>query len=719
MAISGKFIRSQLLLLRPLLTGSSLEATRRGQDKIGELMMHTEYNQISVVEEDFPAFRAAWVQPRDAKREGVILYLHGGGYTCGNLEYALGFGSMLAAECGIRVFCAAYRLAPENPHPAALEDALTAYRALLSRGYKAAQIVLCGESAGGGLCFALCLRLKALHIPLPCAVIGISPWVDLLGSGESYAKNRDVDPTLTKELLTFYAKCYADDPADPFVSPLYGDLSALPPTLLFAGGDEILLDDARILHKKLLEAGNESRLIVREHMWHAYVLFNLKENRGDYAEINGFLKKYLPEERKLRWMRLDNAAKIYPAARRRRWTNLFRVSATLFEDVDKIVLQSALDVTVRRFPSIAVRLRRGVFWYYLEELPMAPQIQPEYSYPMVRMTNAELRRCAFRVIAYRNRIAVEYFHALTDGTGGMIFLKTLLAEYIHQKYALDIPPTDGVLDRLASPSEKELEDSFLRAYGDVSKSRAEANAFHYHGTPEPEEFTHVTALTADARQVHDKAKSMGVSVTAFLTAVMISALSRLQDETKPDRKKQKPVKVLVPVNLRPLFGSETLRNFALYITPGVDPKLGDWDFQEICRSVHFQMGAQITPKEMASRLTTNVRSEKSPILKIMPLFIKNIAMKAVYNAVGERKSCINLSNLGVIALPQIMRPFVRRFDFLIGPQATIPFACTALTWGDTLILNFTRNIRESKLELYFYEQLRALGISVRAESNRR
>ena len=106
--------------------------------------------------------------------------------------------------------------------------------------------------------------------------------------------------------------------------------------------------------------------------------------------------------------------------------------------------------------------------------------------------------------------------------------------------------------------------------------------------------------------------------------------------------------MLVPVNLRPLFGSETLRNFALYVTPGVDPKLGNWDFQEICRSVHFQMGAQITPKEMASRLTTNVRSEKSPILKIMPLFIKNIAMKAVYNAVGERKSCINLSNLGVI-----------------------------------------------------------------------
>lgn len=719
MAISGKLIRSQLALLRPLTTGVSLEAARRAQDRIGELMMRTKYDQVSIEEQDLPGFRAAWVQPRDARHEGVVLYLHGGGYTCGSLEYALGFGTMLAAECGIRVFCAAYRLAPEDPYPAALDDAMEAYRALLSRGYKAQQIVLCGESAGGGLIYALCIKLKALRMPMPCALIGISPWTDLAGTGASYEENRDSDPTMTKELLSFYAGCYASDLTDPFVSPLYGELSALPPSLLFAGGDEIMLDDARLLHEKLEKAGCESRLIVKAHMWHAYVLYHLKENRDDFTEIDAFLRKYLPEERKLRWMRLDNAAKIYPAARRRRWTNLFRLSATLSEDVDRIVLSSALDVTVRRFPSIAVRLRRGVFWYYLEELPMAPQIKAEYSYPMTRMTGAELGKSALRVIVYRNRIAVEFFHALTDGTGGLIFLKTLLAEYLHQKYALEVPCTDGVLDRLASPTEEELEDSFLRSYGEVAKSRADTNAFQYRGTPESEEFIHVTTLQANAAQVHDAAKALGVSVTAYLTAVMLTALARLQDEVQPKRRAQKPVKVLIPVNLRPLFGSSTLRNFALYVTPGVDPKLGAWDFAEICRAVHHQMGAEVTAKEMASRMSTNVRSEKSPILKIMPLFIKNLAMKAVYNAVGERKSSINLSNLGVLKLPEAMRPYVRHFDFLIGPQATTPFACTALTWEDTLYLNFTRNIRESKLELYFYEQLRAQGIAVLAESNRR
>jgi len=719
MANTAKFIRSQLARLRPLLNGSSLEAARRGQDRLGELMMHTQLDQVSIEEQDLSSFRAAWVQPRDARHEGIILYLHGGGYTCGNLEYALGFGSILAAECGIRVFCAAYRLAPEHPYPAALDDAMEAYQLLLSRGYKAHQIVLCGESAGGGLCYALCLKLKELRMPQPCAVIGISPWTDLCAHGASYVQNRDVDPSMTVERLKFFADLYTNTPEDPFVSPLYGDLSGLAPSLLFVGGDEIMLSDAQDMHDRLIAAGCESRLIIAEHMWHGYVLYHLKQNRSDFTEINNFLRKYLPDERKLRWMRLDNAAKIYPAARSRRWTNLFRLSATLFEDVDKTVLQSALDVTARRFPSIAVRLRNGAFWYYLEELPMAPPVRAEYASPMTRMPNRELRKCAFRVIAYRNRIAVEFFHALTDGAGGMIFLKTLLAEYLQQKYGLEIPNTDGILDRLETPSEKELEDSFLQNSGDVAKSRADSDAFHYRGTREPDDFIHVTAMVADSREVYDAAKQYKVSVTAFLTSAMISALVRLQNEEQPSRRRQKPLKVLVPVNLRPLFDSQTLRNFALYVTPGIDPKLGDWDFAEICRSVHHQMGVEITKKEMASRMTTNVRSEQSPILKVMPLFIKNLAMKAVFNAVGERKSCLNLSNLGVVRIPEVMRPFVRRMDFLIGAQCQTPYACAMLTYDNTMYINFTRNIRESKLELYFYEQLRAHGIHIKAESNRR
>ena len=149
----------------------------------------------------------------------------------------------------------------------------------------------------------------------------------------------------------------------------------------------------------------------------------------------------------LSWVRLDNAAKIYPAARRKNWSNVYRQSVTLIEDVDVEVLRSAVAVTVKRFPSIAARLREGMFWYYLEEVDSPPEIRKEECCPLTFMSDIEMRSCALRIIVYHNRIAIEFFHSLTDGTGALIFLKTLTAEYLEQKYGISIPCEKGVLDR--------------------------------------------------------------------------------------------------------------------------------------------------------------------------------------------------------------------------------------------------------------------------------
>ena len=159
MELSAKLVRSQLNFFKPFVAGCSLETTRKGQDKLGELMSALHKREVIFRDHDFEQFKGAWVMPKDERRSGVVLYLHGGGYTCGSLDYAKGFAATLASECGVRVFCGAYRLAPENPYPAALEDALTAYDYLLKKGYAPQQILLCGESAGGGLICALCLRL--------------------------------------------------------------------------------------------------------------------------------------------------------------------------------------------------------------------------------------------------------------------------------------------------------------------------------------------------------------------------------------------------------------------------------------------------------------------------------------------------------------------------------------------------------------------------------
>ena len=719
MGLSAKLVRSQLNFFKPFVANCSLEVTRKGQDKLGELMEAIHWHDVIVHDHNFENFEGAWVIPKEERRSGAVLYLHGGGYTCGDLEYAKGFSSTLAAECGVRVFCAAYRLAPETRFPGAVDDAEESYRYLLSKGYTPEQICLCGESAGGGLIYALCLRLKERGLPLPCGIIAISPWVDLTASGESYVTNKDADPSLTEELLRFYAKCYADDVRAPEVSPLFAELDGLPPSLIFVGGDEILLDDSKRMHEKLLQSGCKSQLVIAPERWHAYVLYMLSENMSDFDTINQFLSRVMAAERKQQWMRLDNAAKIYPAALRKKWSNVFRLSATLSEPVDRDVLRAALDVTLRRFPSIGVRLRKGIFWFYLERVPEVPEITEEQSYPLVHMSYASIRECAFRVVVYKNRIAVELFHALTDGTGGMIFLKTLLAEYLSRKYGISVPNTDGVLCRMDEPSPEELEDSFIKNAGTVSAGRKEATAYRLTGTTEPDGFVHLTTFMLDAAEVKEKAHKHSATVTEFLTAAMMQAILRLQAEKVPHRSRRKPVKVLVPVNLRSLFPSKTLRNFALFITPELDPKLGDYSFDEICKAVHHRMGIDNTAKQMSMKIAANVNSEKSPILKVMPLFVKNAAMKAVFDAVGERKSCLCMSNLGNVRLPEVMRQYVTRMDFIIGVPSCSAYNCALLSYGGTTYINLVRSIEEPELEMHFYKVLRELGIHVKVESNQR
>lgn len=717
MALSAKYVRSRLTMLRSVTKNFSLESSRKGQRMLGELMEFKHRKMVIIKDHPFEKFPAAWVIPKDERRQGVILYLHGGGYACGDLEYAKGYGATLAVRCGVRVFCPAYRLAPESPFPAALEDALESYQYLLKKGYDPKQIALCGESAGGGLIYALCLKLKEDNLPLPGGLIAMSPWTDLTSSGESYETNRDVDPNMTREHLQFYTRCYTTDPKNPLASPIFGNLEGLPPSLIFVGGDEIMLSDAADMHKNLLEAGCKSKLVVAPERWHAYVLYELAENEEDYTTINHFLSQHISEENKLRWMPLDNAAKIYPAARSHNWTNAFRLSATLKEEVDTKVLQSALDVTIRRFPSLGTRLRKGLFWYYLQQVSHAPAIRQEMSYPLTRMTRKDLRDCALRVIVYHNRIAVEFFHSLTDGNGGVIFLKALLAEYLQQKYHLVIPAEQGVVGRLEEPSPEELEDSFLKYAGPVCASRRENNAWHLKGTPEPDGFLNVTCFQLPVAQVLEQAHHYCVSMTTFLSAALMQAILNLQAQQIPNRRYRKYVRLLIPVNLRRLFPSKSMRNFALYTTPEVDPKLGDYSFEELCQIIQHRMALDVTPKQMSARIATNVKSERVFLLKITPLFIKNLVMKAVFLAVGERKSCLCLSNLGQVTLPKEMEGYVERMDFILSSQAMSPHNCGVLSYGDTLYINFTRNIVEPNLEREFFLVLREMGLPVEVQSN--
>ncbi len=419
----------------------------------------------------------------------------------------------------------------------------------------------------------------------------------------------------------------------------------------------------------------------------------------------------------LRWVRLDNAAKIYPAARRKNWSNVFRQSATLTECVDAVVLKSALNVTIKRFPSIAARLRKGVFWYYLQQVERTPEIREEYSYPLTHMSKSEMRKCAFRVIAYNNRIAVEFFHSLTDGNGALVFLKSLVAEYLEQKYNIEIPCEDGILSRKEQPSDEELEDCFPKYAGKVPASRRDTNAWHMSGEPQRDGYLNLICFKMSVQETLEMAHKYNTTLTVFLSAVMMKALLNLQNEKQPVASRQKLIKLLIPANLRKLFPSKTLRNFAMFCIPELDPRLGEYSFEEVCNIIMHKMGLEFTAKHMSSVIATNVNDEKNPLIRLIPLPIKNAVMKLVFNSVGEKKSCLTFSNLGQIKVPTAMAKYVTRFDFILGVQASAPYNCGMLSYGDTIYINFIRNIKEAELERHFFAVLQKLGLSATVESN--
>ena len=414
------------------------------------------------------------------------------------------------------------------------------------------------------------------------------------------------------------------------------------------------------------------------------------------------------------WLRLDNAALIFPAIRKKGWSNAFRISVTLTEDIDPAVLQQAVCDLMPRFPSMYVRLRSGVFWHYLEEIKDAPKVSPDYAYPLTHMAHSDLKNCCLRVLYHKNRIAAEFFHSLTDGTGGSVYLKSLAARYIELKYGETVCG-NGILSAEDSPSALELEDSFLKYSAKKAMSRSEKTAYRLKGTKD-KDFLHLITGTVHTSSLLDTAHKYGCTVTVLLAAVMTESVLSLQAERSPGSKK--PAKITLPVDLRRLFDSKTLRNFALTVNTCIygNQKLS---FEEICREITRQVKYDVTKERMAARIAANVLPQRSLLLRIAPLFLKNLVMRFVYHMSGEKLGCLNISNLGASPMPENAGKHIQRLEFIVGVQKTYPNNCSVISCGDVTSINMIRNIKEADLEQKFFSRLVELGIPVTIEYNER
>lgn len=425
----------------------------------------------------------------------------------------------------------------------------------------------------------------------------------------------------------------------------------------------------------------------------------------------------LQKNKKEVWYKLDLSAIVYPTLQRKDFSSVYRLSVVLKEKIDPGRLQQALDLILPRFPTYKVAIRKGLFWRYLEpNNNPGPFVRPDIKNPCMPMPFKANNRYLVRIYYYDNRISLEAHHCLGDGTGGMCVLQTLTAMYL-QLGGHPVTPSGFVLDINTPPDPEELEDAYMRyANARVKPPRPGEKTYRVRGTKEPFYTLNIIDGIMSVQEVMAVARKYHATLTEYLNAVLLFALLQKQDHDAPFR--FRPVKIAMPVNLRRFFPSKTLRNFITMVYPSIDPRLGDYTFEEIVTQVHHYMKYYINDKFLRGDITTNAATQKNPIIRIVPLFIKDFVVRTFYTKVQDKNSSAGLTNMGALKVPEDMKPFIERFDIYMGQPFSSRTNCAIISFEDTLTINFASSIVEADVEQYFFRKLVQDGIHVKIESNR-
>lgn len=428
----------------------------------------------------------------------------------------------------------------------------------------------------------------------------------------------------------------------------------------------------------------------------------------------------IPREKAVKtdWYKLDLSAIVYPTLQRRDFSSVYRLSVVLKEDVDSQVLQKAVDLTLPRFPTYKAAIRKGLFWRYLEPNNRpGPFVQEDVKNPCQPMYFKANNRYLVRVYYYGKRIALEAHHSLGDGTGGMCVLQTLTATYLRLLGHNEIENGGFVLNINEEPDKEELEDAYMRyANAKVCPPRLGEKAYRVRGTKEPFYTLNIIDGILSVSEVISVAKKYNSTITEYLNSVLLYALLQKQEDDKPV--KQRPVKIAMPVNLRRFFPTITLRNFITMIYPGVDPRLGEYTFEEIVTQVHNYMRYYINEKLLRGDITTNAATQQNPFIRVVPLFLKDFAVRTFYTKIQDKNSSAGLTNMGALHVPEGMKPYIERFDIYMGQPYSTRTNCAIISFGDILTINFASSIAETDVERYFFRKLVQDGIHVKIESNR-
>ncbi|MEG1146483.1 MAG: acyltransferase [Bacilli bacterium] len=403
-----------------------------------------------------------------------------------------------------------------------------------------------------------------------------------------------------------------------------------------------------------------------------------------------------------RWYKLENTAKIFPPTSNKNDPKVFRFYVELKKEIDPIVLQFALDKTLEEFPLFKSVLKKGLFWYYLETTDIKPKVTIEETIPCEELNRGLL----FRVNYFKKRLNIEVNHALTDGTGTLHFLKVLICNYETLK---DNVSNEIYVDDI-SVLERE-KDSYNKYFDRNKKEKNEKEKFAYqlNSKKYPEDRIKVIELIMSTNEVLKLSKEKKVTVTAYLTALMLKSIG----DTMSHEEKKKEVVVTIPVNLRNYFPSNTARNFFNVIPIKYKFDEDNEDFETVLTETNKQFKEKITKAELEKRMNSLANFENIFIIRLIPIFIKDIFLKYIYKMTRKYRT-ITLSNIGIITIPEELEKYISHFGVFSSTDNIQSCLCT---FKDKMVFTFTSHFLDCEIQKNFTRFLTEKGIQVLINTN--
>jgi NRPS condensation-like uncharacterized protein len=400
-------------------------------------------------------------------------------------------------------------------------------------------------------------------------------------------------------------------------------------------------------------------------------------------------------------------------------TSVFRITASLKEPVRYSAIKEAVTITSQRFPYFSVSLGSGIFWHFLEFNDQLPRIQVEEEIPCTAFAVKRKNEPLYRVIIKSKRISVEFIHILTDGGGALEYLKSLLYTYLTLTGKHISSPGEIILPGMPV-SEEEFEDGYNKFFQKLPPPSTLVKAWHlpYRLNKKPR----LRVLRAEVKvdEILEVSRKHNVSVTEYFVSVYHYSLQKIfiPWKEKSKKEKRKVLRIEVPVNMRNIFPSRTMRNFSLFVLPEIDVRLGTYTFEEILKSVHYQLQMSMNIKQISRYLSSNVSYEKLLIVRILPLFIKKMIITAIYRKVISKRLTGLVTNLGLVTLPGEMEDMVDSFELIPPPPNLKVKVNTALvSYKDKLRICFCNITQSRELERHILRHLSDAGIHVKILNN--